>query len=157
MGAETELINQAMLKQPSAGSSRDERRSVAAPFTEIAAASALALLHRYETRLSRMYQRALRNLLTLRAQRAVSQQLTDSPPPESEEFQTKLPPPIGAAKPLSSSIRPSADPEIEPKRPSGGVAAKNLPLLALRSSDSFASGATGVSLAWAAETAQYNG
>ena len=40
---------------------------IAAAFTTLAAAPALALMHRYETRLHLVYQRSLHNLLLLRA------------------------------------------------------------------------------------------
>jgi hypothetical protein len=41
--------------------------SIAAAFTSLAASPALALMHRYETRLHLVYQRSLHNLLLLRA------------------------------------------------------------------------------------------
>jgi hypothetical protein len=41
--------------------------SIAAAFTSLAASPALALMHRYETRLHLVYQRSLHNLMLLRA------------------------------------------------------------------------------------------
>jgi hypothetical protein len=122
--AETELMDQAILRHTGP-------RPLAAAFTELAAAPALALLHRYETRLSRMYHRALHNLLTLREKKAQLQQLKTDPPAESEEFQTN-PIPIRNGPntgPAMAEIQPSTaipdrqDPENVPRRPPGCVAA----------------------------------
>jgi hypothetical protein len=95
--AEAELMDQAILRHTGT-------RPLAAAFTELAAAPALALLHRYESRLSRMYHRALHNLLTLREKKAQSQQLTADQPAGSQDFGTNpIPVPI-APKPVVSKL-----------------------------------------------------
>jgi hypothetical protein len=128
--AETELLDQAILRHPvyEPTKMKDERRALAAAFTELSASPALALLHRYETRLSRMYQRALRNLLALRQN---NQELTEEVTPRIEEFQANPIPISDTPKPASlqhenqviAGTQPSAKAKIEPKRPSGGIAA----------------------------------
>jgi hypothetical protein len=57
--AETELMDQALLRHPVREETKmkDERRALAAAYTELAATPTIALLHRYDTRLSRMYHR----------------------------------------------------------------------------------------------------
>jgi hypothetical protein len=59
--AETELMNQAVEKHNDGA--RSAETCIAAAITDLAATPQLALLNRYEGRLNRMYQRALRNLL----------------------------------------------------------------------------------------------
>ena len=55
---ENRLMEKALRNQPPG----DEAARIAAAFTELAASPELNLLHRYETRLHRIYQRALYNL-----------------------------------------------------------------------------------------------
>jgi hypothetical protein len=59
---ENRLMEKATRKQPPG----DELSRMAAAFSELAASPELSLLHRYEARLHRIYQRALDNLLLLR-------------------------------------------------------------------------------------------
>jgi hypothetical protein len=59
---QTRMMDDAMRHQPA----RDELGRITAAFRELAAGPELALLHRYETSLHRMYQRSLHNLLLLR-------------------------------------------------------------------------------------------
>lgn len=59
---ETEILTEAMNRQ----SAPRQIARLAAAFTSLAASPALPLLHRYETRLHLMYQRALHSLLLLR-------------------------------------------------------------------------------------------
>jgi hypothetical protein len=59
---ETELLNSGIEKQPPGS----ELARLATSFSELAVSPQLALLNRYESRLNRMYQRALTNLLLLR-------------------------------------------------------------------------------------------
>lgn len=63
--AETELLNQATYRHIPVG---DEtiRTTVAGAFSDLATDPTLSLLHRYETRLSRIYHRAQKSLLLLR-------------------------------------------------------------------------------------------
>jgi hypothetical protein len=62
-GLETRIFeNRVAAQQPG-----DEIDRMAAAFTDLAASPALNLMHRYETRLHCIYQRALHNLLLLRA------------------------------------------------------------------------------------------
>ncbi len=60
---ETGLLNTGLSSQPPG----DEVHRIAAAFTAENTAPRLALLHRYETRLHRIFQRALHNILLLRA------------------------------------------------------------------------------------------
>jgi hypothetical protein len=60
---ETRLLDGASASQPPA----DPLSRIAAAFSELASSPQFALLNRYESRLHCMYQRALRNLLLLRA------------------------------------------------------------------------------------------
>ena len=60
---ENSLLAAELDSQPSA----DDLTRIAAAFRRLASAPELALLHRYETRLHMMYQRALHNILLLRA------------------------------------------------------------------------------------------
>ena len=62
-GLETRIFENHAKAQPPG----DEIDRMAAAFTDLAASPALNLMHRYETRLHCMYQRALHNLLLLRA------------------------------------------------------------------------------------------
>jgi len=59
---ENRLMEKALQNQPPG---EDEAARIAGAFTELAASPELNLLHRYETRLHRIYQRALHNLLLL--------------------------------------------------------------------------------------------
>ena len=63
---------------------------ISASFQSLAAAPALPLMHRYETRLHTMYQRALQNLLLLRAAipnepSPISEQPSGEPYPDPDE------------------------------------------------------------------------
>jgi hypothetical protein len=60
---ETGLMEKNLENQPLGGKEADR---VAAAFSQAAATPELGLLHRYETRLHRIYQRALHNFLLLR-------------------------------------------------------------------------------------------
>jgi hypothetical protein len=59
---ENRLMDQAPRNQPPG----DQMSRLAAAFSQLAASPELNLLHRYEARLHRIYQRALDNLLMLR-------------------------------------------------------------------------------------------
>jgi hypothetical protein len=60
---ENRLLDEAMSKRPE----ERELSRIAAAFAELAGTPQLGLLHRYETRLHVMYQRALHNLVLLRS------------------------------------------------------------------------------------------
>ena len=60
---ETRMLEDAANAQPES----DPVGAIAAAFTSLAASPALALMHRYETRLHLVYQRSLHNLMLLRA------------------------------------------------------------------------------------------
>ncbi len=62
---ETRMLEDAANAQGESDS--DPVGSIAAAFTSLSASPALALMHRYETRLHLVYQRSLHNLLLLRA------------------------------------------------------------------------------------------
>jgi hypothetical protein len=59
---ENRLMEKAIRNQPRGG---DEAERIAGAFAELAVTPQFNLLHRYETRLHRIYQRALHNLLLL--------------------------------------------------------------------------------------------
>jgi hypothetical protein len=77
-----------------AQSESDPVGSIAAAFTTLAASPALALMHRYETRLHLVYQRSLHNLLLLRALAGPNE-----PNPISEHPDTLIPSPSDVAPP----------------------------------------------------------
>jgi hypothetical protein len=111
---ETELMNEAILRQKSDASDKDEDRALAAAFKQLAAEPVLGLLHRYETRLSRLYQRALRNLLSLREKKPSQlEEVSDPRPSESEDCETN---------PVTNS-KLAADASGTPKR--GPIAVPN--------------------------------
>jgi hypothetical protein len=73
---ENRLMEKAIRNQPPG----DEAARIAAAFSDLAASPELNLLHRYEARLHRIYQRALDNLLVLR-----EPDLPNEPNPISEQ------------------------------------------------------------------------
>ena len=85
---ENRLMEKALRHQPPG----DEAARIAAAFTELAASPELSLLHRYETRLHHIYQRALQNFLLLRlaipnepspiSEHQPAQQESKGPPPQ---------------------------------------------------------------------------
>ena len=79
---ENRLMEKALRNQPPG----DEAARIAAAFSELAASPELNLLHRYETRLHRIYQRALFNLAILR-----KCELPNEPSPNSEHPLLPLP------------------------------------------------------------------
>jgi hypothetical protein len=81
---ETRLFDNAI----DADLSGDAIGRIAGAFSTLAAAPTLGLMHRYETRLHNMYQRALRNLLLLRAER-----IPNEPNPDFEHGQDIVSPP----------------------------------------------------------------
>jgi hypothetical protein len=84
---ETRIIeNRAAAQQ-----SGDELDRMAAAFTDLANQPALGLMHRYETRLHCIYQRALQNFLVLRAA-APAPAIPNEPNPISEHPAELSPP-----------------------------------------------------------------
>jgi hypothetical protein len=79
---ENRLMEKALRNQPPG----DEAARIAAAFSELAASPELNLLHRYEARLHRMYQRALYNLVFLG-----ECELPNEPSPISEHQVLQLP------------------------------------------------------------------
>ncbi len=73
---ETRIMNGAIATQPL---DQDELTRIADGFTSIAAQPPLELIHRYETRLHRIFQRALANLILMRS-------LPELNPPENIEL-----------------------------------------------------------------------
>jgi hypothetical protein len=85
---ENEMMTAGLNSQPDG----DDRSRITASFRQLAASPELALLHRYETRLHLMYQRALHNILLLRA---VAKPAESQPEPPAEcPPQPVLDPPI---------------------------------------------------------------
>ncbi len=93
-----------------------ERTRTAAAFEQLATQPALALLNRYEARLSSDYQRALRTLLELRKNVPVGSNDADPDPlpapvaPESEPVRTNPNSPVNGASPAPASPADSALP-----------------------------------------------
>jgi hypothetical protein len=73
---ETRLMNSAIAGQPDTAGGEIERLTAA--FTNLAGQPHLELIHRYESRLHRMFQRALNNLALVRSAAAASED-TESP------------------------------------------------------------------------------
>ena len=92
---ERRLVDDTLARQDQ---NTDELDRLTAAFSALAATPELALLHRYETRLHRIYQRALDNLLTLR-----EPELPKEPSPISEQC-----PPV-AQLPGSVTVREEVD------------------------------------------------
>jgi hypothetical protein len=90
---ETRIMNGAISTQPP---DLDELTRLADGFTSIAAQPPLELMHRYETRLHRIFQRALGNLILMRS----LQELT--PPAENIKLQNE-PSPISEQSPAPES------------------------------------------------------
>jgi hypothetical protein len=91
---ETRLLDDQIAAQPGRRDG-NELAHIATAFSQLAVSPSLALIHRYETRLHVMYQRALHNLLLLRTVAAPNE-----PSPDSEHFTdlTALPlPELGEA------------------------------------------------------------
>jgi hypothetical protein len=85
---ETELMTAGMTAQPG----DFDRARITAAFRQLASSPELPLLHRYEARLHLMYQRALHNILLLRA---VAKPAESQPEPPAEcPPQPVLDPPI---------------------------------------------------------------
>jgi hypothetical protein len=82
---ETRMLENRVAAQPSG----DEIDRMATAFTDLANQPALGLMHRYETRLHCIYQRALQNFLLLRA---AAPAIPNEPNPISEH-PAELPPP----------------------------------------------------------------
>ena len=85
---ETELMNQGVRGQESVPFAA----RITAAFTDPDRMPKLALLQRYETRLHRMYQRALQNLILLRESKA-NRQISEQPNPVSEHSPQPQPQP----------------------------------------------------------------
>jgi hypothetical protein len=96
---ETRLFDNAIETDPAP----DAIGRIAGAFSTLASAPALALMHRYETRLHNMYQRALRSLLLLREERAPNE-----PNPDFEQGQDSVQP----ADPQPEDFTPPPAPPI---------------------------------------------
>jgi hypothetical protein len=85
---------------------------IAAGFRQLAASPELALLHRYETRLHMMYQRALHNILLLRTLVVPNDGIPNEPSPISEQLDTvsesRTPQPPKAAMPAIEPAQPTS-------------------------------------------------
>jgi hypothetical protein len=87
----------------------DQLDRIAAGLAKAAAGQTLPLMHRYETRLHRMYQRALHGLLRLRASFPVpdSQELPNEPNPISGQAPAAALPPESAPGPAPAAYTPN--------------------------------------------------
>jgi hypothetical protein len=88
----------------------DDVARIAASFRQLAASPELALLHRYETRLHMMYQRALHNILLLRTLSAPNDAIPNEPSPISEQLEPVEQPPKAAMPAIEQALRPSIEP-----------------------------------------------
>ena len=95
---ETHLMNGAIATQPL---DRDELTRLTEGFNSIASQPPLELMHRYETRLHRIFQRALANLILMRS----LQELT--PPAENIKLQNEPSPISGHLSAPQSEAAPS--------------------------------------------------
>ena len=105
---EAEMMNQASCKL----SSPIAIKRITHGFTTLAAGPELALMHRYETRQSRMFQRALANLLALQKQRTPNE-----PNPDFEHGQDSVSPDdviAGHSAPEPEPAPPAPEPNPEP-------------------------------------------
>jgi hypothetical protein len=109
---ETRLMDKAICHQPPG----DETERIANAFSQLAASPELNLLHRYEARLHRIYQRALNNLVMLR-----EPELPNDPSPISEQCAPVAQSPGGDASeeidlptPDASPAGADASPQIAP-------------------------------------------
>ena len=111
---EAEMMNQASAKL----SSPLAIKRITHGFTTLAAGPELALMHRYETRQSRMFQRALANLLALQKDRAPNEPnpdfehgQDDVQPDDSIAPDPEPAPPLPTANPVPAPV-PDYDPVI---------------------------------------------
>jgi hypothetical protein len=119
---EAEMMNQAAAKL----SSPLTIKRITHGFTTLAAGPELALMHRYETRQSRMFQRALANLLALQKDRTPNEPnpdfghgqdqdyvfddpVAEAPPPEPEP----APPPSDPPSPPAANPAPAPAPDYD--------------------------------------------
>lgn len=110
---ENSLLGEGLAAQPAG----DDVARIAASFRQLAASPELALLHRYETRLHMMYQRALHNILLLRTLSAPNDAIPNEPSPISEQE-----PPLSESQveqPLQAAM-----PAIEPAPTYGKIEAQ---------------------------------
>ena len=107
-----------------ASSTSDPLQRITDAFKELAATPALSLLHRYETRLHMVYQRALKNLLLLRSlSPAEAAEPIELPPPPSPE---PTPP---APEPPAPSLEPDPAPSPRPAAAQPAIFQTNLDVL----------------------------
>jgi hypothetical protein len=106
---ETRIMDNAISTQPP---DQDELSRLAGGFTTLAAQPNLELMHRYETRLHRIFQRALSNLILMRS-------LQEPDPPEN----IKLP---NDPSPISGQL-PEPEPAMEPAPPAENITLRNEP------------------------------
>ncbi len=138
---ETELMNQSVEKHKEGAGTVES--CLAAAIRELAGAPELALLNRYEGRLNRMFQRAVRNLLMLRDEKAAAAERSRHHTPElvaetAAEIKADSPAAIAEIKNGRTNLIPNANTPSEPSArpgfstnptvpsagpPSGGLAA----------------------------------
>jgi hypothetical protein len=116
---ETEMLENAMQKQ----SARRQFARMDAAFGELAAQPKLGLLHRYESRLHLMYQRALHSLLLLRQIAPPGKKYANEPktPFPCNEFTAETPPKTAPNTPKTAPKRPNPPLSRQRLRPAGGV------------------------------------
>jgi hypothetical protein len=113
---ETEILESSMEKQPPRG----QIARMAAAFGELAADNRLNLLHRYEGRLHRMYQRTLHNLMLLRQFDAAYKKCKNEPktPIAVNKFSRKRAPKTAEKGPKLAETTPNpTPPTTSPKEP----------------------------------------
>jgi hypothetical protein len=106
---ETRTMDNAISTQPP---DQDELARLTGAFTAVAAQPPLELLHRYETRLHRIFQRALANLILMRSLQELN------PPAENTGLQNDPSPITGQlAPPESGPSEIPPEPAVEPTPP----------------------------------------
>ncbi len=121
---ETRLVDEAAARANASG----PVAGIAAAYTALAETPALNLIHRYESRVNKMYQRALNNLLLLR-----EMNLPNEPNPDSGHLAAAPEPPEEPAaaedpEPAPEPVTPAAvEPETEPEPEPAPAAAPQVP------------------------------
>jgi len=107
---ETSLLDHAIDAEPSG----DGIDRMAKAFSSLAGAPPLGIMHRYETRLHMMYQRALHNLLLLR-----QAGIPNEPNPDSEHFDSSAALQPATRTPVPVAVEPPADQSDDSPGPAG--------------------------------------
>ena len=127
---ETRILDDALAAQPPG----DELGRIAAAFSTLAARPELHLIHRYETRLHTIYQRALYNLLILRTAEVPNEPTPISGPPPNSAANSPQPAPpaerlqlVEPPQPAPSAESPGPQPPPPRAHPPNSGTGSNVP------------------------------